>query len=62
MADKNGVLVFVEQDAGQPADVSLELVCKGRELADQLSVDLGAVVLGHGILTITDTLIAHGCD
>ena len=62
MAGDNAVLVFIEQEAGKPADVSLELVCKGRELADRLKVSLGAVVLGHGINGITDNLIAYGCD
>ncbi len=38
MSAKNDVMVFVEQNEGSPADVSLELVCKGRELADRLRV------------------------
>ena len=39
MSEKLGnVWVFIEQEAGKIADVSLELVCKGRELADQLGV------------------------
>ena len=34
MAEKIGnVWIFIEQEAGKIADVSLELVCKGRELA-----------------------------
>ena len=44
MSEKLGnVWVFIEQEAGKIADVSLELVCKGRELADQLGVELEAV-------------------
>jgi electron transfer flavoprotein alpha subunit len=62
MAEKNGVMIFVEQDEGKPADVSLELVCKGRELADRLHVALSAVVCGQNISHIADALVAHGCD
>ena len=63
MADKNHpVMVFIEQEAGKPADVSLELVCKGRELADRLGVSLGGIALGHGITAMPDELFAYGCD
>jgi electron transfer flavoprotein alpha subunit len=62
MAEKNGVLVFIEQDEGKIADVSLELVCKGRELADRLSVTLSAVLCGQNVSHIADDLVAHGCD
>ena len=40
MAGQNDVLVFIEQHDGEPAEVSLELVCKGRELADQLKDEM----------------------
>ena len=62
MADSRPVMVFVEQESGKPVDVSLELLCKGRELADKLGVSLCAVVLGHGIEGIADVLISHRCD
>jgi len=62
MASRNNVMVFIEQDEGKPADVSLELVCKGRDLADRLRVGLSAIVLGHRIAGLADLLIAHGCD
>jgi len=60
--DKNPVMVFIEQDGGVAADVSLELVCKGRELADRLGVRLAALVLGDGIAEMADELFAYGCD
>ena len=62
MASKNGVMVFIEQDDGKLADVSLELVCKGRELADRLQTPLAAVLLGQRVGEIATRLIAHGCD
>jgi len=57
-----GVLVFAEQDQGKLGEVGLELVCKGRELADQLGAKLASVVLGQGISELPQELIAYGCD
>lgn len=41
-----GVWVFVEHERGALHPVSLELLGKGRQLADKLGVDLAGVVLG----------------
>ena len=38
----NNLFVYIEQEAGRVADVSLELLTKGRELATQLGVQLEA--------------------
>ena len=63
MAEKIGnVWVFIEQEEGKIAGVSLELVSKGRELADRLGVKLEAVLLGNGVKACCDTLIRYGCD
>ena len=63
MSEKLGnVWVFIEQEAGKIADVSLELVCKGRELADQLGVELEAVLLGDNVADKADVLYSYGCD
>lgn len=63
MAEKIGnVWVFIEQEAGKIADVSLELVCKGRELASQLGVKTEAILLGNNVQSCIDTLFAYGCD
>ncbi len=63
MSDKRGnVWVFVEQEAGEVAGVSLELVSKGRELADRLQVELEAVLLGNDVEKIAPRLFAYGCD
>src|SRR5208337_461075 len=40
------VWTFVEQERGQVHPVSWELMGAGRQLADKLGVELGAVVLG----------------
>lgn len=56
------VWVFIEQDGGKIADVSLELVCKAKELADELGVKTEGVVLGSGIKSLPATLHECGCD
>ena len=56
------VWVFIEQEGGKIADVSLELVCKGRELADKLGVKTEAVLLGDKLEGCVDTLYSYGCD
>ena len=63
MAEKIGnVWIFIEQEAGKIADVSLELVCKGRELAAQLGVKTEALLLGDNVEKCADTLYSYGCD
>ena len=57
-----GVWVFGEQAGGVPAGVALELLGEGRKLAEQLEVELSAVLLGDKIEEAAKTLIAHGAD
>ena len=56
------VWVFAEQEEGHISDVPLELLSKGRELADQLNVPLGVMLLGHEIDHLVDRLGEHGAD
>ncbi len=44
MADKNNLIVYCEYEDGKVADVSLELLTKGRQLANKLGIKLEAVV------------------
>ena len=63
MADKIGnVWVFIEQEGGKIADVSLELVSKGKELAERLGVKTEAVLLGNNVESCCSTLFEYGCD
>ncbi len=63
MAEKIGnVWIFIEQEGGVIADNSLELVCKGRELADQLGVKTEAVLIGDKVEGCAKTLHHYGCD
>ena len=56
------VWVFAEQEDATLGEVPLELLGKGRELADKLSVGLAAVLPGADVAGLADTLIAHGAD
>jgi len=62
MSQHGDVWVFAEVDDGKVADVSLELLGKGRELAGTLGVRLGAAILGHGSKKLAEKLFAHGAD
>ena len=55
------VWVFAEQEDGQVADITFELLGKGRELADRLGVKLAAVLLG-GSEAMCARLFAGGAD
>ncbi len=57
------VWVFVEQEAGKIADVSLELLSRGRELAAKLGVLTEAVLLGGtGVKECCAKLFEYGAD
>lgn len=63
MSDKIGnVWVFIEQEGGKIAEVSLELVCKGTELAAKLGIKTEAVILGNNLDGKVETLFHYGCD
>lgn len=57
-----GLWIFAEQRAGRLQEVVFELLGKGRELADQLEVPLGAVLLGHEVKNCGAALFEHGAD
>lgn len=57
-----GIWVFAEQRDGEIQNVSLELLGKGRELADQLKTELTAVLLGEGIKDLSKELLYYGAD
>lgn len=59
---KNSVCVYVENSDETVVDVSLELVGKGRELADQLNSKLVALIIGHGVSNYAPELIEYGAD
>jgi len=56
------VWVFAEQQQGKINEVSLELLGRGRELADTLKVPLAAALPGYKVNGLADTLAAYGAD
>lgn len=58
----NNIFVYIEIEEGKVADVSLELLTKGRELASTLGVGLDAVVLGEKLAGIEKELAKYGAD
>ena len=57
-----GVWVFAEQRGGKLADVALELLGEGRQLATVLQQPLAAFLLGSGIGHLAKELIAFGAE
>ncbi len=57
-----GLWVYAEQRDGIIAPVVLELLGKGRELADEMECELSAVVFGERIEALSSQLIEHGAD
>lgn len=59
----NNVFVYCEIEGTQVAEVSQELLTKGRKLASQLNVDLNAVVCGTGIKgKVEEQILPYGVD
>ena len=57
---KHEVWVYVELKGDRIADVSLELLTKGRKLADKLDGCLKAVIIGDQLDTFADQTFAYG--
>ena len=62
MAEQNNLIVYCEYEDGKVADVSLELLTKGRSLATQLGVKLQAIVAGDKLEGIENQLFPFGVD
>jgi electron transfer flavoprotein alpha subunit len=59
----NNVFVYCEiTEERHVAEVSLELLSKGRKLANELNVKLEAVVIGEGLKDIEDQVYPFGVD
>ena len=57
MSDTKGVWIFSENN-----ELALEMLSKGRELANKLQTQLTALLLGSGAQDRAQTLIQHGAD
>lgn len=60
--ETNNLIVYCEFDEGRVADVSLELLTKGRILANKLGVKLEAIVIGDKLDNIEKQLFPYGVD
>ncbi len=58
----NNVFVYCELEGTTVADVSLELLTKGRKLANQLNCRLEAIVAGNGLNGIEKQVFPFGVD
>jgi electron transfer flavoprotein alpha subunit len=58
----NNIFVYCETEEGVVADVSLELLTKGRSLADRLGCKLETVVIGSNLNGVEKNLFPYGVD
>ena len=58
----NNVFVYLELEGANVADVSLELLSKGRKLATQLGCQLEAIAAGSGLAGIEKQVMPFGVD
>ena len=56
------ILVYIEHFGDEIEKVSLEMLSKGRELADQVGWELVGILLGRDVSDHTDVVFAHGAD
>lgn len=62
MVDNNNLIVYCEFEDGKVADVSLELLTKGRTLATRLGVKLEAIIVGDKLEEIEKQVFPYGVD
>ena len=62
MSEKNNLIVYCEFDDGKVADVSLELLTKGKVLATQLEVKLEALIVGDKLDGVESQVFPYGVD
>jgi electron transfer flavoprotein alpha subunit len=62
MTTNRNVWIYIEQDEHQIAEVSLEILSKGREIAGQLGSEVWAVLCGDQIGDLAEQAIQSGAD
>ncbi len=58
----NNLFVYCEIEDGQVAEVSLELLTKGRTLANELKCKLEAIAVGHKLDDVEKQVMPYGVD
>ncbi len=61
-ANSRDVWVFIEQEEGKIADISLELLAKGQELAQTLQSQVYGLLFGYQVQDLAETVIRYGAD
>ena len=56
------IWVFCEQRDGKLMNTTLELVSVGRELADELGVEMCGILLGANVDNLAAEIGGHGAD
>ncbi len=62
MTGHGEVWVYAEEDWEELKEIGIELLSKGRELADALKVPLCSVLIGSKVKQHSNTLLEHGAD
>ena len=62
MSKENSIMVYIQQNNGKAAEVSLELVSKARELADRLKVEVSAALFGEDVSGEVKRIASLGAD
>jgi electron transfer flavoprotein alpha subunit len=60
--EEKTIWVLIEQIDGVLESVSLEILSKGRRLADDVGWSLVGLLIGHGVKSLTDEIFEHGAD
>jgi len=60
--DYKGIWVYIEQNEGEIAGVSLELLGAGRRMADKRGVELAGVLMGNNVSGLVDKIFEYGAD
>ncbi len=58
----NNIIIYIETEGGKIADVSLELLTKGRVLAQKLSCGLEALLIGSNVSNLVPELYQYGAS
>ncbi len=62
MTSERNVWIFIEQEEQHLAEVSLELLGKGREIANQLGSEVWGILCGNQLGDLAEQVIQYGAD
>ena len=60
--EQKAIWICLEQESGKLEGVSLELLAKGRQLADRVGWQLTGLLMGNSIADLAQEAIGHGAD